>query len=352
MTSDRFPVNDIAMAQTSTSLTQFVSPLALGGEAVCAGFLGRTPAFALADGTALLAEIGAEKRVELHPDATILTGQCLGGRIVTGGDDGRVVELRGDGSTSVLADEKGTWIDALALRDDGAVAWSAGKVVRARDSKGEVKTFTAPSSVRGMCFMPKGYRLALAHYNGISLWFPNTAAEADGLVWRGSHLDVTVSPDGRFAVSAMQENSLHGWRIADHKDMRMTGYPSKTRSFSWSHDGKWLATSGAEACIVWPFETRDGPMGKGPRECGVRDARVTRVAFHPRALVLAAGYDDGFVMLCRLSDGAELLVRQAGDQAAGEAKAGAISALAWNEDGRRLIFGAEDGAAGLLDLPS
>ena len=335
------------MAEPSTSLTQHVTPLALEGSAVCAGFLGRTPAVGLAEGSVLLAEIGAEKRIELHPEATMLTGLCGSGRMVTGGDDGRVMEVRADGSLRELANEGGKWIDALAVRDDGSVAWSAGRVVSARDAKGEVKSFTAPSSVRGMCFMPKGYRLALAHYNGISMWFPNTAAEPEDLVWRGSHLDVTVSPDGRFAVSAMQENSLHGWRIADRKDMRMTGYPSKTRSFSWSHDGKWLGTSGAEACIVWPFDSKDGPMGKGPRECGVRPARVTRVAFHPRALVLAAGYDDGWVMLCRLSDGAEILVRKPEED-----KGGAISALAWNDDGRRLIFGAEDGVAGLLDLPA
>ena len=335
------------MTQTQTSLTQNVTPIALDGEAVCAGFFGRTPVFALADGTALFAEIGAERRIKLHEKAAILTAQCLYGRLVSGGDDGRVMELRADGAVTELADEKGKWIDALALREDGAAAWTVAKTVRARDGKGEVKTFTAPSGVRGLCFMPKGYRLALAHYNGVSMWFPNTAAEPEGLVWRGSHLDVTISPDGRFAVTAMQENALHGWRIADHKDMRMTGYPSKTRSFSWSHDGKWLATSGAEACIIWPFDSKDGPMGKGPRECGVRTARVTRVAFHPRALVIAIGYDDGWVMLTRLSDGSELLVRQSG-----EAKGGAISALAWNDDGRKLVFGAEDGAAGVLDLPN
>ena len=58
-------------------------------------------------------------------------------------------------------------------------------------------------------------------------------------------------------------------------------------------DGKWLATSGAEAAIVWPFESKEGPMGKAPRECGVRPAKVTRVAFHPKAYVLAVGYEDG-----------------------------------------------------------
>ncbi len=332
--------------QAAASLAEKVTAIDAGAEVVACGFLDQTPVFALADGAMLFAGAPAHRRAVAHDNAAILIGHCLGGRIVTGGDDGRVVETRADGSAAELASEKGKWIDALALRDDGAAAWAAGKTVRARDARGEVKEFTAPSGVRGLCFMPKGYRLAIAHYNGVSLWFPNTAAEPDGLVWRGSHLDVTISPDGRFAVSAMQEAALHGWRIADKKDMRMTGYPAKTRSFSWSHDGKWLATSGADACIVWPFDSKDGPMGKGPRECGVRPARVSRVAFHPRELVLAAGYEDGWVMISRLTDGAEILVRSAPADAAA-----AITALAWSGDGRRLMFGARDGAAGVLDLP-
>ncbi len=334
------------MAKPNTSLTDRVTPIAANAEVVACGFLSRTPVFALADGEILFAEIDAGRRVVAHPDAVVLVAKVLGERMVTGGDDGRVVEIRADGSTEVLGDEKGKWIDALALRGDGATAWAAGKNVRARDAKGEVKELAAPSGVRGLCFMPKGYRLAVAHYNGISMWFPNMAAEPEGLAWRGSHLDVEISPDGRFAVSAMQENSLHGWRIADKKDMRMTGYPAKTRSFSWSHDGKWLATSGADACIVWPFESKDGPMGKGPRECGVRTARVSRVAFHPSTLVVAMGYEDGWVMISRLTDNAEILVRSTGETAGG-----AVTALAWSNDGRRLMFGAQDGAAGLLDLP-
>ncbi len=220
-----------------------------------------------------------------------------------------------------IADEKGRWIDALA-RAGGAIAWSAGKQARARDAAGAVKSWTAPTTVRGLAFLPKGYRLALAHYNGVSLWFPNAAAEPTLLEWKGSHLDVTVSPDGRFLVTSMQENALHGWRLADARNMRMTGYPGKTRSLSWSHDGHWLATSGADACVVWPFKDKDGPMGKAPRECGVRAARVAKVAFHPRALVVAIGYADGLVLLCRLGDGAEILVRAPGRAARSARSAG------------------------------
>ena len=71
------------------------------------------------------------------------------------------------------------------------IAWSAGKQARARDAAGAVKSWSAPSTVRGLCLLPKGYRLALAHYNGVSLWFPNVAAEPTLLEWKGSHLDAT-----------------------------------------------------------------------------------------------------------------------------------------------------------------
>jgi WD40 repeat protein len=330
----------------SQSMTQYVTSLATDAEIVAGAFLGEVPAFALASGEIALFDGTQSRKVIAHEDAVILVGQSDGVHLFTGGDDGRVVATAADGSTQEIAKEKG-WIDALVVRGDGPMAWASGKNVFARNEKGDVKNMSAPSSVRGLSFMTKGYRLALSHYNGVSLWFPNMAAEPEFFKWAGSHLDVTVSPDGKFIVSAMQEAALHGWRVQDHKDMRMTGYPSKTRSFSWSADGHWLATSGAEACIIWPFQSKDGPMGKGPRECGVRPAKVTRVAFHPRSLVVAIGYDDGWVMICRITDAAEILVRSV----PAEDKAGAISTLSWSADGGRLLFGAEDGAAGVLDLP-
>jgi WD40 repeat protein len=72
---------------------------------------------------------------------------------------------------------------------------------------------------------------------------------------------------------------------------------------------------------------------------------VSRVAFHPNTYVLAAGYDDGCILLIRLTDASELLVRPA-------AKDSEITALAWDRAGKRLAFGCEDGQAGLLTLPT
>ncbi|WP_046862563.1 WD40 repeat domain-containing protein [Microvirga massiliensis] len=333
-------------ASTAPSLTQQVVGLSLEAHVTTVAWLGDTPGFALGDGSVALARGEEIQRIAAHPDGAVLVAGSDGKRLITGGDDGRVAVTRADGSTETLTEAKGAWIDAIAIAANGAVAFAAGRRVTARDEKGREKSLEVASTARGLCFAPKGYRLAIAHYGGSTLWYPNLETKPDLLEWKGSHLDITWSPDGRFVVTSMQENALHGWRLQpDRGHMRMSGYPSKTRSLSWSGDGKWLATSGAEAAIIWPFESKEGPMGKQPRECGVRPAKVTQVAFHPNTLILAVGYEDGCVLLVRLTDAAELLVRQA-------VPGSGITAMAWDKSGKHFAFGAQDGRAGILALPS
>jgi WD40 repeat protein len=330
----------------SPSLTQNVTPLEAGTHVVAIGWLKGTAALGLGDGTVLLVKDGESHRVAAHVEGGVLIAASDGERFLTGGDDGCVAVTGADGSTRVLAEAKGAWIDSLAVNAGGAFAYGIGRRVVARDDKGRERTLEVPSTARGLAFAPKGYRLAISHYNGATLWFPNLETKPESLAWKGSHLDITWSPDGRFVVTSMQENALHGWRLQPDKgNMRMSGYPSKTRSLAWSGDGKWLATSGAEAAIIWPFESKEGPMGKQPRECGVRSAKVSRVAFHPNTYVLAVGYEDGFILLIRLTDASELLVRPAVVDSA-------VTALAWDKPGRRLAFGCADGQAGILALPT
>ena len=202
------------------------------------------------------------------------------------------------------------------------------------------RTYEAPSTVAGLAFAPKGFRLAIAHYNGVTLWFPNASAKPETLEWKGSHLSVAFSPDGRFLVTAMQEPTLHGWRLADAKHMRMSGYSERVRSLSWAAGGEFLATSGSEQLILWPFDGKDGPMGKQPKLLAPAKSRVSVVACHPRQPVVAAGYADGVVVIARIDDGALIEVKAAG--------ASPASALGWDADGHTLAFGAEAGEAGTL----
>jgi WD40 repeat protein len=325
------------------SITDNVRPLAVGMPVSSVHFLGETAVFiGTEESAAIVGGEGEISRVELHGGA-VLCAASDGARIVTGGDDGKVTAVNAKGEVTLLAtDPKRRWIDNVALHPDGAVAWSAGKTAFVRSGKGEEKSFDAPSTVGGLAFAPKGLRVAVAHYNGVTLWFPNMAAKPEFLEWAGSHLAVTFSPDNKFLVTAMHEPSLHGWRLADTRHMRMSGYPGRVRSMSWSAGGKGLATSGADTVIVWPFTSKDGPMGKEPAMLAPLQARVSAVACHPKQDVMAVGYDDGTVLMVRLEDGAEILVRRRG--------AAAVSALAWSAKGALLAFGTEDGDAGMVEL--
>lgn len=337
-------MTDVSQGRPATasiaSRTRFVRA---GAAIVGAHFLNETAVFVLGEEAAILVpKEGEERRVALHGGA-ILASAGDGQRIATGGDDGKVALIEGDGAPKTVAsDADNRWIDQVALGPDGAVAWSAAKHAFVRTGKGEIKSLEAPSSVGGLAFLPKGFRIAIAHYNGVSLWFPNAAAKPETLMWKGSHLGITVSPDGKFLVTAMQEPQLHGWRLADGRDMRMSGYVGRVRSMAWTGKGEYLATSGADQIILWPFTSKDGPMGKQPTLLSPYDKRLAVVAGHPEADVVGAGFADGMILITRISDGAEILVNPPAGSAA--------TALSFSPDGRLFAFACEDGAAGVVSL--
>jgi WD40 repeat protein len=325
------------------SLIDRVRPVAADASIVGVHYLGATPVFVLGEDALLFADKESERRVAVHSGA-ILASALDGKRIVTGGDDGQVIATGADGTHQTIAiDAKKRWIDHVALGPDGAVAWSAGKTAFVRTAKGEERVLDAPSTVAGLAFAPRGFRLAMAHYNGATLWFPNaTGTPPEKLEWKGSHLGVAFSPDGKFLITSMQESMLHGWRLADAKHMRMSGYSARVRSFGWTAGGGFLATSGSEQLILWPFDGKDGPMGKQPRLMAATQSRVAVVACHPRQPVVAAGYADGMVLLVRTEDGGEILVRRPGGAA--------ISALGWDSTGTSFALGTAAGEGGILTL--
>jgi WD40 repeat protein len=325
------------------SIADRVRPVKIGMPVTSVHFLGDSAAFVGAEeNVAVVDGNGEVSQIAVHSGG-ILCAAADGTRIVMGGDDGKLVALSAKGDVTLLAtDPKRRWIDNVALHPDGAVAWSAGKTAFIRSGKNEEKSLDVRSTVGGLAFAPKGLRLAVAHYNGVTLWFPNMAATPEFLEWAGSHLAVTFSPDNKFLVTAMHEPALHGWRLADNRHMRMTGYPGRVKSMSWSAGGKWLATSGADNVIMWPFASKDGPMGKEPAMLAPLQARVAMVACHPKQDILAAGYSDGTILMVRMHDGAEILVRRNGSAP--------VTALAWNAGGTLLAFADEEGDAGLLKL--
>ncbi len=227
------------------------------------------------------------------------------------------------------------------------MACAVGKAVHVFGAAGKLKELPHPSTVTGIAFDAKGKRVAASHYNGCTLWFVGAKVDSPRtLEWKGSHVGVVLHPATEAVVTAMQENALHGWRLADGQHMRMSGYPAKTESMSFSRTGKWLATSGAESIVMWPF-FGGGPMGKAPTElAGGDNVTCTRVAFHPQQDLVAAGFSDGLVVVADVASERILPIASPG-AAPGR---GPVSALAWSPDGARLAFGTETGFAALVDL--
>ncbi len=319
--------------------------LAFGEPATSVHWIGGEALFALADGSVRAAAREGDVRTIKPHDGVILSAAVHpdGKRLVTGGDDGRINVVAPDGAVTSLAEVR-KWVDHLAASAvTGVIVAGVGKDAIVFKGEAESHRFTYPSTLGGIALDAKGRRLAATHYNGATLRYVLTADDkGTPLKWAGSHLACTISPDGDYIVTGMQENALHGWRMPEKTDLRMDGYPAKTRSFSWDKRGRWLATSGANAAIVWPFVGKLGPQGKPPLQPGEREALVTAVAFHPNEEILAIGYADGAALVVRFADNMGMELDEPGE--------GAVSALAWSADGKHIALADEAGRGAIVDV--
>jgi WD40 repeat protein len=308
---------------------------------------GGVAAFGLSDGSVRRAAMGAGEEwrsVPVHEGAVLTLAAHPGGGFVSGGDDGGFRRVTVDGEVSDIARFGTKWVEQAVCHSSGVVACSVGKMVHLFDTAGlKLKEFGHPSTVTGIAFDGKGKRIAASHYNGASVWFVAAkTGSARVLEWKGSHTGIAMHPDAAAVVTALQENALHGWWLADGKHMRMSGYPAKTQSMSFNRNGKWLATSGADCMVLWPF-FGGGPMGKPPSELAGGDGILcTRVTCHPKEDIVAGGFADGLVVIADIESSRILPVVPPGH--------GKTSALAWSPGGAHLAVGTESGYAAVIDL--
>lgn len=315
--------------------------------AACFDRAGTTAAFALGDGTLRTASVRTPDdwtMIEAHDGAILALAQDTHATgFLTGGDDGRLVRTHADAVE--LAKFGGKWVEQVTSFSDGRAAFiacGAGKIAHVLATDGTIlKKLAHPSTVTGLAIDSKGKRLAASHYNGASLWFVTAKVDTPRILeWKGSHTGVALHPAGEALVTSMQENALHGWRLPDGHHMRMSGYPAKAESLGFTRNGRYLASSGADAVVLWPF-FGGGPMGKAPLELAqIENILCTRCACHPLADLVAAGYADGSVLVADIATGdTRRLVGSGGAP---------VSALAWSPSGEHLAYGTEHGAADLL----
>lgn len=310
---------------------------------------GTVVAFALGDGRVRLlpADLGAalpEAAAPVHGGVALsLIADPSGDGFVSGGDDGRLLRHGKDGSTSEIASYKSRWIEHLAAHRNGTIAAAVGRNAVIVEG-GEVRELGPhQSTVAGIDFSKDGGRIACAHYGGVTVWSLGQAALPPRLfAWRGSHVAMKWSSDGRFIATGTQENDIHVWRIAQATDMRMQGYPAKVKSLAWASDSRFLCTSAQAVFTAWPFAGK-GPEGKPPVQFGSEGAGLmTVVATQGTSDLVAGGYDSGEVQLGDLKSRRSVVLKMADGSA--------VTSLAWSPDGGKLAIGNERGDLMVVDL--
>ena len=115
----------------------------------------------------------------------------------------------------------------------------------------------------------------------------------------------------------------------------------------WSADGETLVTSGAFRIIAWPLgdlKTNGATPTASALETGKPSlVAIEAVASHPNEPLIAAGYENGMLILTKIGSKDELIIKNEGD--------GAIKHLDWSRDGGYLALGSDRGLAAIVELP-
>ncbi|PZP39029.1 MAG: hypothetical protein DI585_05450 [Pseudomonas fluorescens] len=302
------------------------------------------------DGLLHLARIGMEKSTAIEvSSAPLLAILNTPDGFVTSDEDGNIHLTTLQGETTLLTATKYMFLESIAYyAKKRQVLAATGKTITVINPDGTsfVLPHKMPSTIGGLAVSPIGPRVAASHYGGSTiLALDNINNPPRLLPWKGSHLGLTYTPDGKWLISSMQEQALHLWRLADGLDLQMRGYPSKITQFSWDHSGTLLATNGGGGVPLWNFSGPKGPAGTQARvlaDSGAQEVLVTTMAMHPKGPFCAIGYTDGLTLLTQIVEDRAVLLHQPNEHATTHA--------AWSPDGMSLATANANGTLLLTDF--
>jgi WD40 repeat protein len=239
-------------------------------------------------------------------DATVVAvdvSRC-GERWASVAIDGSVRIGARDGTSSLVRSASGEGCAASWSPSGERLAIGVGRVVEVYGRSGERigASETFPSTVADVCWSPRGEALAVACYGGVHLVDRDGQRVLRQLPWKGSLLSLAWSPEGDVVAASSQDGTVQFWRLATGQDSEMRGFPFKPKHLGWSHDGRWLATSGAASATVWSFAD-GGPEGTSPVVLDGHRGLLSSLAFEPSGPRLATASEDTSVLLWEPSRG-------------------------------------------------
>jgi WD40 repeat protein len=168
----------------------------------------------------------------------------------------------------------------VALKPDGSIAHSFPD---------------APKTISALAWRPDGSACAAACFGHVAIWDAATFSAQKEFPYGNAIYALTWSPDGRWLVAGCHDNAVHLWAPAEDLELHMSGYETRLKELSFSHDSKWLATGGGKDVCVWDCAGA-GPEGREPLQLP-QTARTTAVAFQSQHNLLATGDAGGVFTL-------------------------------------------------------
>ena len=335
---------------TGYSLERWPVDAPLTGAAVDRG--GRYAAFSGGDGAVRIISLRAAGPARLsvwritHGAVLALAADCEQAAFVCGTDDGAVFRVHVEEGPRQLAGLARAWPDQLAAHPRGVRAIADGPLVRLLDGQGQPGGVLGPhaSTVAGLAFDDAGRRLAVSHYNGVTIWHLDGPRQAHRLLHRGSHLKLSWRRDGRYVATATQEKTVHAWDLRFGESASLGQCFNKVKALGWSADGRWLLASGNDTVSAWPFAggaADENPGGanlpaSAPRMLGrFSEQFISQVSPHPGLPLAAAGYNDGGLELVSLAT-------RGARHPLVEVPANPAAIMEWSPGGDHLIGGDQD----------
>ncbi|MBR0800677.1 WD40 repeat domain-containing protein [Bradyrhizobium jicamae] len=262
-------------------------------------------------------------------------------------DHSRLLSVSASGVTRLIADH-GSPIDLVAPVQTGGILAASGGSVIFYDANGDVGWLQERAGGNASALAVSRDRRRFAIGVGIRLLVRAFGArpEPTASFELGPISKLAWSPDGTWLAASVVGTGVVLVRLADARIVRISSYPGSTSSLSWSVNARVLATSGAYRMIAWDISSlRDDSERPISLSTGrARSVLVETADMHPEGRLIAAGYADGMVVVARIGESDELLVRPPGR--------GAIHALRWSPDGKHLAFGTNNGEAAIVTFPS